>query len=287
MKSPRALIHSAWVAVILTAPVFSAGVAADAKLPRELRVPGGVAIVDLGVSATAPEARFGAHRAAVVQQGERWLAIVGIPLATRPGKQTLEVTAPEPRKLSFTVLDKRYRTQRLTIENQRQVTPNEEDLKRIAAEQARSDMALSRHTVLEQSEFSFALSSPVAGVRSDSFGFKRIFNGEARNPHSGMDIAAKTGTPIVSPADGTVVELGDFFFNGNTLYVDHGLGLVTMYCHLSAIDVQLGQHVKRGELLGKVGATGRVTGPHLHFGVTLNRAMVDPSLLLEMPPKKP
>jgi murein DD-endopeptidase MepM/ murein hydrolase activator NlpD len=177
------------------------------------------------------------------------------------------------------VSDKHYREQRLTIKNERQVNPNPEDLKRIAAEQERSNAALSKFTTSGTPVF--ALLSPVEGTRSDSYGSRRIFNGQPRNPHSGMDIAAAKGTPIRSPAPGTVVEAGSFFFNGNTLYIDHGYGLVTMYCHLNEIKVKVGDHLAAGDLIGTVGMTGRVTGPHLHWGVALNRAMVDPALFLD------
>lgn len=248
-------------------------------LPRESRVPGGIAFVTVPGGAEPPVVMYDGYRTAVVKRNDAWVAIVGIPLAAKAGRQMLKVESSDgPTEVSFQILDKRYRTQNLTIQNERQVSPAPEDLKRIEQEQQRSNVALSMFTA---SGAALQLASPVKGARSDSYGSRRVFNGQSRNPHSGMDIAAPTGTPIYAPASGTVVELGDFFFNGNTLYIDHGNGLVTMYCHLSSIDVKLGDQLKTGDLIGKVGATGRVTGPHLHWGVALNRAMVDPALFLK------
>lgn len=113
-----------------------------------------------------------------------------------------------------------------------------------------------------------------------SFGRRRIFNGEARRPHSGMDIAADEGIPVIAPARGKVIELGDFFFSGNLVYMDHGQGMISLFAHLSEINVTLGQQINKGDVIGKVGATGRVTGPHLHWSLGLNGTWVDPALFL-------
>jgi murein DD-endopeptidase MepM/ murein hydrolase activator NlpD len=253
--------------------------AGAAELPKESRVPGGVALVPVPGSDIAPTVIFNTHRVAVVRKDEQWIAVVGIPLAEKPGELKLKVSTPSgTSEVPFRITDKSYRTQHLTIKNQRQVDPNPDDLKRISGETKRSNEALSKFTATDIP--ALQLISPVEGVRSDSYGSRRVFNGQPRSPHSGMDIAAAKGTPIRSPAAGTVVEAGDFFFNGNTLYIDHGDGLVTMYCHLDTIKVKLGDRVNQGDLVGTVGATGRVTGPHLHWGVALNRAMVDPALFI-------
>jgi murein DD-endopeptidase MepM/ murein hydrolase activator NlpD len=264
--------------ILLFAALASAAHAGD--LPRESRVPGGIALVEIPGGELPPTALIDTRRAAVIRHDDRWLAIVGLPLSTKPGPHRLKVATSEGTvDVPFEVTDKRYRTQNLTIKDQRKVDPAPEDLKRIEAESKRSDAALSKFTT--GGTPAFALQSPVAGQRSDSYGSRRVFNGQPRSPHSGMDIAAAKGTPIRAPAAGTVVEAGNFFFNGNTLYIDHGYGLVTMYCHLDELKVKVGDQLAAGDLLGTVGATGRVTGPHLHWGVALNRAMVDPALFLE------
>jgi murein DD-endopeptidase MepM/ murein hydrolase activator NlpD len=274
LKSLLIAASAVWLSMIGTAQ-------SAVVLPKESRVPGGVALVPVPGTDIAPNVIFNTHRVAVVRKDDRWIAVVGIPLAEKPGELKLKVSTPTGTvEVPFAIKDKSYRTQKITVKNQRHVDPNPTDLKRISGETQRSDAALSKFTATAAP--SLQLMSPVEGVRSDSYGSRRVFNGQPRNPHSGMDIAAPKGTPIRSPAAGTVVEAGDFFFNGNTLYIDHGDGLVTMYCHLDTIKVKLGDRLAPGDIIGTVGATGRVTGPHLHWGVALNRAMVDPALFLDV-----
>jgi len=275
--SPSVLRRLAvFMTLLITDIASSQAIALD--LPKESLTPGGIAIIELPESKTAPLVHYGNYRVTVIKD-QHWLAVVGIPLAAQPGEQTIHVKVGNTeRDMHFDISDKQYRTQELTVAP-RMANPNPEDQKRIAVESKRSEVALTHYT--ESLHPTFTLLQPVEGTPSDSYGSRRVFNGESRNPHSGMDIPAPTGAPIKAPANGIVVEVGEFFFNGNTVFIDHGLGLSTMYCHLSKINVKIGQHVKQGEVIGLVGATGRVTGPHLHFGVALNRAMVDPALLMK------
>jgi murein DD-endopeptidase MepM/ murein hydrolase activator NlpD len=272
MKSIFALFALA-TTLLATTPALAA-------LPLSTAVPGGVIVLDIGsANEPPPMVRFSNRAVLTVIEGERRKALVGLALATKPGPFAIDVRrlSGPAEKLPFEVKAKKYVEQRLKVP-QRQVDLAPADLARVELETKRIRQSLDSFS--DATPTTFALRQPVQGPRSSSFGLRRFFNGQPRAPHSGMDIAAPTGAPIIAPADGVILDTGDFFFNGNTVFIDHGSGFVTMYCHLSATDVKVGDVVKTGQPIGKVGATGRVTGPHLHFGVTLNGASVDPALFL-------
>jgi len=240
-------------------------------------VPGGVAVVALGSEAQAPTARYQGKPVLVVrEEGKRWIAIVGIPLKSQPGPHQLQVSDGRP--LGFTVGTKHYREQHIKLKNSRQVNPLAEDMTRINRELAEQTRAYQTFSPTQPSNLLF--DKPVEGPLSSPFGLRRFFNGEERNPHSGLDFAVGAGTPIKSPAAGKVILIGNYFFNGNTVFVDHGQGLISMFCHMSKVDVTLGQSLPRGGIVGRVGATGRATGPHMHWNISLNDARVDPAIFI-------
>ena len=277
--------------IALTAGVFAVGTAA-VTLPQARSVPGGIVLLDLGASSVAPEVRVGAGAAAnaddpaagtvpvlVVGEPARWTAVVGIALDARPGTGQVTIRRPGAADVrqAFTIDAARYGEQKL------KVAPAKVDLSpadRERFERERAHLAEVMATFSEAAPPTLRLRQPATGERSSSFGLRRVFNGQPRNPHSGMDIAAPVGTAVVAPAAGRVIDVGDYFFNGRTIWLDHGRGLLTMVCHLSAVDVRPGDVLAAGERIGAVGATGRVTGPHLHWSVSLNRVMVDPALFL-------
>jgi murein DD-endopeptidase MepM/ murein hydrolase activator NlpD len=264
----------------------ASGGGSDGTLPRASQVPGGVAELRIpaddaaGNNPAAPRASYEGKPVMVRRSGDHWIAVVGIALSAEPGQATLSIQAAPgapARELTFNIATKQYTEQRLTV------APSKVDLS--PDDTARAERETT-HVHAELATFDASMPSslrllpPVTGTRTSSFGRRRVFNNEPRAPHSGMDIAAASGTPIHAAAEGTVIDTGDYFFSGNTVIIDHGAGLITFYCHMSAIGVTVGESVQRGQVIGKVGATGRVTGPHLHFGVALNAQFVDPALFL-------
>jgi murein DD-endopeptidase MepM/ murein hydrolase activator NlpD len=249
-------------------------------LPSSAPVPGGVAVVALGPGETAPQAWFDSDRALVSGDSTEWSAVVGIPLSARPGSAPPVKVARVgvgPRVIPLVIGPKQYATQRLTVKPG-QVELSPEDLARY--ERERVHLHNMRRTFTEGAPESLLLIPPCEGPRSDSFGKRRFFNDQPRNPHNGMDIAAPEGTPIIAAGAGEVLDVGDYFFSGQTVILNHGQGFLTLYAHLSQVEVGIGHRVVAAAQIGRVGATGRVTGPHLHFSVFLNTTAVDPALLL-------
>ena len=251
--------------------------AADSYITRLLNkpVPGGVAVIELGTGAQAPKASYQGKPVLVVKEQDTWRAIVGIPLTVKPGPQQISSGG---RDLNFTVGSKKYPEQRITLKNKRQVNPNPADIKRIDNELSVQIKAY--RTFSPTTPSNLLLDKPVNGPLSSKFGVRRFFNGEERNPHAGLDFAVPAGTPIKTPAAGKVILIGNYFFNGNTVFVDHGQGFISMFCHMSKIDTKVGQQLARGDVVGKVGSTGRATGPHMHWNVSLNDARVDPAIFI-------
>lgn len=275
---------------ILLLLVLVAGMASHAVvaqvLPRHAPYPGGVAIVKLGNADSPPvlDVTYGGRRVATVRREEGTLGIVGIPLDATPGMQRLHVAAGQGTvqrlyETGFEIRAKSYPVQHLKIDP-KFLKPSEVDQQRIDREAVVITAAQDYWSA--EAPASFMLDLPAQGRRSSNFGQARVLNGVPSVPHAGIDLAVNTGTPITAAAPGKVSNTGDYFYAGKSVFVDHGQGFFTRYIHLSRIDVKEGDVLERGQQLGLSGATGRVTGPHLHWGVLLNGVYVDPELFLRL-----
>ena len=248
-------------------------------LPQDSRRAGGIAVLAISTQVTA--AHFQQQPVALVEHAGQRYAVVGLPLDLPVGEHSVSLYQPENsvEQRTIVVQDYAYKSQHITIKDQSKVTPNPAQLERYAREATEQKAAYQVFSPALTHTFPSFI-KPTAGRYSSPFGFKRFFNGEPRAPHAGLDIAASTGQQVMAPAAGTVIQTGDYFFNGQTVMIDHGQGIISMLCHLSRIDVQIGDRIAQGHIIGLVGATGRATGAHLHWTLSLNDARVDPRLVL-------
>jgi murein DD-endopeptidase MepM/ murein hydrolase activator NlpD len=235
------------------------------------------------------EGSLGGRPLAFFPYGEEYAALAGIDLETKPGKTPWKVgvvdAAGRPRKISGTIVvrSRKFAVQRLSLPR-RMVDLDPETERRAVAEAGRlrtlyETLSLER---LWRGRFTRPVGGAGLGV---GYGSRRIINNQTRAPHAGIDFSAELGTPVVAANRGRVALVADFFFAGRLIILDHGLGLYTLYFHLDGVEVAEGAMVERGQTIGTVGATGRATGPHLHFGAQLRRARVDPADLFALPIK--
>jgi len=247
---------------------------------------GEVVLLNIGVGndATGVTGQFLNRRIPFFRDRDRYVGLVGIDLEDAPGTHELTVDVVSHqghRRLSYNVLvvKEKYPLQHLTLPKDK-VDLDDDSLVRVKAEQEVVRTLLNQ--VSKERLWSIAFMQPVDGPTTGAFGRLRIINGQPKNPHNGEDIAAPVGADVAVMNDGIVRLTVDHFFSGKGVYVDHGLGLYSMYFHLSEILVQPGQAVARGQVIGKVGASGRASGPHLHWGVRVNGARVNPLSLIKL-----
>ena len=243
--------------------------------------PGELVVVTIKVEGAPTNVRVSAFRRVIpafkIEDGS-WRALVGIDLDQRPGRYLVEAEADVGSTVArqshaLVVAPRKYPTRTLRV-NPAFVNPSPAELTRIRADQAFLGEVYARPAATRLWSAPFV--RPVPGEANSSFGTRSVFNGEPRSPHGGTDFLSPSGTPIKSPSAGRVVCARDLYFTGNTVIIDHGLGMFSMLAHLSRIDVKEGDTVAGSHIVGLVGATGRVTGPHLHWALSVNGARVDP-----------
>ena len=280
MNRTRTWIRYLIGGIVGTSTAWSIAAISTDGLPRESRVPGGVALVAVA-RADEPKpvvTRDGAH-VWTVKRGASWIAVVGLPLSTTLGEHAVNVNRNgETQSVAFAVQNKRYPVQHVTLKDNAMVEPPPEVIARIETESVHLKTVRSKWREDAATNASFML--PAKGRLSGRFGGSRVFNGKPRAPHAGLDVAIGTGTPVLAPGDGVVLDTGDYYFCGKTMFIDHGNGLLSLFCHLSEHNAKVGDSVRKGQAVARSGATGRASGPHLHWSVYLNGVSVEPELFV-------
>jgi murein DD-endopeptidase MepM/ murein hydrolase activator NlpD len=279
----RVFIATAWLLV----PGLS-GYAAPVTIDTAYRslTPGELVVVTIAVDGAPSSVRVNAFRRVIptFKMDDGWRALVGIDLDQRPGRYLVEVEADVGaivlrQSRALVVVARKFPTRTLRV-NPAFVNPSPAELTRIRQDQTFLSEVYARPAATRLWSAPFV--RPVPGEANSSFGTRSVFNGEPRSPHGGTDFLSPSGTPIKAPNAGRVVCARDLYFTGNTVIIDHGLGVFSMLAHLSRLDVKEGDTVRESQVVGLVGATGRVTGPHLHWALTVNGARVDPLSALQL-----
>ena len=257
---------------------------ADKKIqnftPKDSRIPGGIAVIPLEETGKISKVTFNEKKVwQLTDENNKHWAVIGIPLNQKIGKVGYQIDGKD---FNFVIRNKVYKEQHLTVKRKHS-NPPEDQIKRIQKESRLSKIAFTTFSNINKDQAYTNFLLPAQGPTSSPFGLKRFFNEQPRRPHSGIDIAAPRGSDIIAPADGEIILTGDFFFNGNSIFIDHGQGLITLYCHMDQLESKIGDKVKAGDIIGKVGSTGRATGPHLHWTVSLNNSRIEPLLFIAQP----
>lgn len=215
----------------------------------------------------------------LMPSGGGYFGLIAVDHDVKPGSHTVEAAKSGGRVVSakLTVAKRSFEEQHLKVDK-KTVDLSKEDEERAERERVRINEALSARTPEKLWTGGFA--RPTGGEVSSTFGLKRYYNGKAKGYHGGLDIAAPRGAPVRAAGSGRVVLAGDFFFTGNTVFVDHGYGLLTAYFHMDELAVKDGERLEEGRIVGRVGSTGRSTGPHLHWSVYVSGVKADPESLL-------